>query len=132
MALKRNLMGLGMPASLSQILAASSLAFTVSGATRASAPSMQIAEYFTYINASNSGSGAVLPDLTKEGMLLSDKYTVVNLLSATCQIYAVGSQTFIGNGNASIAGSVGVDVQPYKVAEFNVLTASTWFYTSSF
>jgi hypothetical protein len=123
---KADLMGLGLTPFLARRMATEPSAFTSSGASKASAAPLGGDQYFVYVNASNSGSGVLLPAVGGDnGALLGDDFIIHNLLSATIQVYGPTSSTIYFSG-ASASASAGVSIQPAFTATFWPATTSTW------
>lgn len=126
MATKINLTGLGVPPPVANLIAAGREFITAQGSSFASATTIGPANYFTVVNASNSGNYVALPAIGGDpGALLGDTFDIVNLLSAAVVVCAP-STTTIYYGGASIAGNTGVSVAGGKIGTFFPVSASVW------
>jgi hypothetical protein len=133
MARQQTVRGLGLSFLLSRFLADTSDTqnLTASGASQASAAAIPPDQFVAYVNATNTGSGLILPGITGDFWAgncdIGDDFTIINTLGASVVVYAKGNNTFIDVANgASTAGSVGVSVGSLKARIFMPISASTW------
>ena len=126
MAGKTNLIGLGMPYMLAELLANGREFITAQGSTFGSASSIGPKNYFSVINASNSGNYVALPNVGGDpGCLLADEFKIVNLLSASI-VVTTPSGTTIYYGGVSTTGTTGVSVAGGKIGTFYPVSPSVW------
>lgn len=132
MATKTDLMGLGMPPALANNLGFTPVIATAAGAAVGSATQIGGKQYITFVNASNSGSGLRMPQVTgdEQGALLGDEFNIFNALSANIVIYAANTAqgsavTFFGNA-ASAAGTTGFSIATGQMVTMFPVTVSTW------
>lgn len=126
MAGKTNLMGLGMPFNLAELIANGREFITAQGSTRASANTIGPKNYFSVVNATNSGNYVNLPAVGGDtGCLLADEFKIVNLQSAAVVVTGDSTTTIFYNG-ASVAGTTGVSVAGGKIGTFYPVSSSVW------
>jgi hypothetical protein len=122
---KSDLMGLGMPAHLAARLATEPTVATASGASRASATSINGTQYLTCLNASNSGAGVVLPVLGGDGCLLGDDFIINNQIVGGITLYAPTGMAISMSGSLA-SGTGGVAISSHTTVTLYPVSASTW------
>lgn len=143
MATARDYMNLGVSSPLARRLPGTGtlpVATSVGGSSSGSAVGIGGNNYKVFITASNTGSGALLPQVggqlsASAGALLGDEFWITNGLSATIAIYAAntaaGSAVTLYGQAASVAGTTGVSIGTGQTGIFTPFTASTWLYIRS-
>ena len=131
MALKQNLMGLGLPAPLANRMGDALDAgpvITAHGGTQASAYQLGGSQYVTVINATSGGAGVSLPTIGGDnGALLGDDFVIaLNVAGGSAIIYAPGATTVITQAGAPISAATGVSVSADKVGQYWAVSPSTW------
>lgn len=126
MAGKTNLMAMGIPPFAANLIANGRELISAQGSSFGSANTIGPQNYFSVVNASNSGNYVALPAIGGDpGALLGDEFKVCNILSAAVVVCAP-STTTIYYGGASIAGNTGVSVSGGKIGVFYPVSASVW------
>lgn len=131
MATAENLMAMGVAALLAQKTGITPVLVTCGGGSAGSATQMSGNNRSWYVNASNSGSGVLLPQVGGDnGVLLGDICVLTNLLGASIMVYsannAAGSAVTIYGKGTSAAGTTGTSVAPGLPAYLQAITVSTW------
>lgn len=127
MATKENLMGLGMPYSLSNRLGVTPVLTSVAGATAGAATAIGPTDYLVQVTSSNSGSGLRLPSLVSTNPALpGDMFVISNSLQAAIMVYASTGTNIIGINGVTASGLTGVSLGTNGMAIFMPLSASTW------
>lgn len=131
MAKSTDLMGLGMSPFLARAIGDDPMAVTAGGSSAGSATSINGKNSVIYVNASNSGSGVLLPQVGGEnGAFLGDDIKIVNLLGAAIQVYiannGLGSAVQIYMDGGSITGTTGFSVTSGKCVIMTPITVSAW------
>lgn len=133
MATSQELIGLGLPSVLANLLANHlQNPFTVQGGSAGSATPMPGPSRVFVVTASNAGSGCVLPlvngDINQSNR--TDEIKILNLLSASIVVYAAntaqGSLSTMYVSNASVAGLTGVSVASGGSLILIPVSVSTW------
>ena len=128
MTQKSDLIGLGMNSILANVLGVTPVLTSAVGATIGSATQIGGADYLTVFVTGTSG--AKLPSVGGDGILIGSPLAIANITAAAIQIYAVNNAsgsavTFYGRGSA-IAGTTGVSLGVNQVALLWPVTVSTW------
>lgn len=131
MAKSTDLIGLGMHPFLARTIGDDPTVATAAGASAGSATSLNGKNSVIYVNASNTGSGVLLPGIGGDnGALLGDDIKIANLLGAAIQVYAanngLGSAVQIYMDGGSITGTVGFSVTSGKAVIMTPITVSAW------
>lgn len=135
MVTKTELMGLGIPPIVAELLANTPIRTSAFGATQASAAPMAARSQLIMITATNNGSGISMPLPTGDptngaGAANGDVFFVMNALSANIQIYSANNAqgsavTFFVNA-VSAAGTTGFSLAAGNMAVLMPVTGSTW------
>ena len=129
MARHADLMGLGLNNQLALVLAKSPVIATAYGTSVGSANQIQGTQYFTICLTGTSSFA--LPQVTSDrGAYIGDQFVVANMSSAAVAIYAAntaqGSVVTVYSSAVSTAGTTGVAVPAGAVANFQIVSVSTW------
>lgn len=137
MARPQDLMGIGVGPLEAVRSGTDTISVQSGGTSVGSALSLPPRQCIAYVNASNGGSGLLLPQITGDntGILPSDIITVVNNLTANVAVYcannSLGSVVSLIGAGANITGTTGVSVASQHIANFQALTVSTYVYIKS-
>lgn len=132
MTKKTDLMGLGVPHIVADVLGDTPTLFTAVGAAVGSAAQIPGTQYTTVVNA---GTSAVkLPKIGGEGPSgggqLGSEYRVINLTAATINVFAanndLGSVVTFFASLISVAGTQGISVVSGRTLILYPVTVSTW------
>jgi hypothetical protein len=132
MATKLDLVGLGTPPLVADLMGDTPTLFTASGSTAGSAAKIPGTQYTTVVN---TGTSAVkLPQVGGDGIgyggVLGAEYKIVNLTSADISVFISNNDkgsavTFFASA-ISVVGTTGVTIVPGRVFVTYPLTISTW------